>query len=113
MQAGPVAISIYSGLWEFYGSGIFACSSQGRSVDHAVLLVGYTANYWIVKNQWGSSWGIDGYIHVTRNTSANCNIGYSAHIIQGNGDSTNDRYFVVGETGLNTSSSNSSSKSVF
>ena len=68
------------------------------TVDHAVLLVGYTESYWIVKNQWGTSWGLSGYIHVTRDRNYNCAIGYSAHIMKGTGDQTNDKYFVYGAT---------------
>jgi hypothetical protein len=59
-------------------------------VDHAVLLVGYTSEYWIVKNQWGRGWGLNGFIHITRNRTANCNIGKSVHRIKGNGNTTND-----------------------
>lgn len=39
------------------------------NLNHAVTIVGYGArgnlppiNYWIVRNQWGSSWGQIGYI---------------------------------------------------
>ena len=76
---GPVAISIASSGWSSYGSGVFQCSSSAP-VDHAVLLVGYTSSYWIVKNQWGSSWGEDGYIRVARGSN-DCKIGTSAHIL--------------------------------
>lgn len=40
-----------------------------------MLLVGYTETEWIVKNQWGEDWGIDGYIYITRNAKYNCGIG--------------------------------------
>lgn len=56
LQNGPIAISIASSNWVSYKSGIFSCRSTDP-IDHAVLLVGYTPNYWIVKNQWGSKWG--------------------------------------------------------
>lgn len=32
------------------------CKPNGTE-DHAVLLVGYTPEYWLVKNQWGDTWG--------------------------------------------------------
>lgn len=49
-------------------------------MDHAVLLVGYSPEYWIVKNQWGKDWGEDGYIRITKSRidDANCFIGTSA-----------------------------------
>lgn len=59
-------------------------------MDHAVLLVGYTADYWIIKNQWGSRFGINGYIHISRNRSVNCKIGWSAHMMKGNGNNSDD-----------------------
>ncbi len=48
-------------------------------MNHAVLLVGYDESKWIIKNQWGKSWGEKGYIYVTRNTLRNCKIGVAVH----------------------------------
>ncbi len=42
--------------WDDYGSGIFRCKKDSK-INHAVLLVGYTSSYWIIKNQWGKDWG--------------------------------------------------------
>jgi C1A family cysteine protease len=58
----PVAAMVDATNWATYKSGIF--SSCGVSLNHAVLIVGYTSSYWIVKNSWGPSWGIGGYIHL-------------------------------------------------
>lgn len=43
--------------------------------DHAVLLVGYTPEYWIVKNQWGENWGEKGFIRISRHPEHNCLMG--------------------------------------
>jgi C1A family cysteine protease len=54
----PVSISIDArgSDFQFYSSEIFT-GPCGRSLNHAVLPVGYGtsngANYWIVKNSWG------------------------------------------------------------
>lgn len=79
LQEGPVAISVASGGWETYSSGVFSCSLSA-GVDHAVLLIGYTPSAWIVKNQWGPTWGDNGYMYISRGAN-DCQIGTSAHIM--------------------------------
>ena len=56
LQDGPVAIIVSASDWQNYGSGVFSCSSDAE-VNHAVLLIGYTEEYWMIKNQWGDQWG--------------------------------------------------------
>lgn len=38
-------------------------------LDHCVQLVGYKTSgdkpYWMVRNSWGTGWGVDGYIHLS------------------------------------------------
>ncbi|XP_064645191.1 procathepsin L-like [Lineus longissimus] len=78
---GPIAISIDASHSSFqqYRSGVYyesQCSS--KSLDHAVLVVGYGtdngSDYWLVKNSWGTTWGDNGYIKMARNRDNNCGV---------------------------------------
>nr|AJF94916.1 cathepsin L7 [Nephilengys cruentata] len=78
---GPISVIIDACHNTFinYKSGIFdepKCRTDIPS--HAVLVIGYgTENgkdYWLVKNSWGTSWGIDGYIMMARNKNNQCGI---------------------------------------
>ena len=42
----------------------------GRHGRHAMLMVGYTGNFFILKNSWGSDWGDQGYCYVPKNVLA-------------------------------------------
>jgi len=74
---GPVAIAFQvAGDFQSYRSGVYdstRCRSGPMDVNHAVLAVGYGTDaasskpYWIVKNSWGTSFGIQGYFYMVRN----------------------------------------------
>lgn len=54
LNYGPLPIGIATDLfWYYYSSGVYECP-ESAEIDHAVLLVGYTADTWIIKNEWGT-----------------------------------------------------------
>jgi C1A family cysteine protease len=69
LEQQPVSVSIEAdkSVFQSYQSGVFSSSQCGTSLDHAVLLVGYSTgtsegDYFILKNSWGTSWGDAGYM---------------------------------------------------
>jgi C1A family cysteine protease len=65
----PVVVCIDAGKWQGFRGGIFGAQDCTNSVNHAVLLIGYTSEYWIIKNSWGSWWGEQGFIRLAMGNS--------------------------------------------
>jgi C1A family cysteine protease len=67
---GPVSVAIEADqqAFQLYKSGVFDAAC-GTKLDHGVLVVGYTSDYWIVKNSWGATWGSAGFINMKRGVS--------------------------------------------
>jgi len=65
-QVVSVSISLSSsGGFMFYSRGIFD-SDCGTGEGHAIAIVGYGADYWIVRNSWGAGWGQGGHIYMKK-----------------------------------------------
>ena len=62
LRLRPIGVAVDAQKWNHYASGIFNNCKQ--SLDHNVLLVGYTTEYWKIKNSWTTAWGENGYIRL-------------------------------------------------
>ena len=71
IAAGPVSVAIEADtfVFQFYSGGILNSSKCGTDLDHGVIAVGYGVDaskgeYYIVRNSWGASWGLKGYVNI-------------------------------------------------
>merc|ERR1740138_1972327 len=79
VSAGPVSVAIEADQRAFqtYKSGTLSAAC-GTKLDHGVLAVGYGDDYWIVKNSWGATWGMKGYIQLKRGVGKSGECGIAA-----------------------------------
>jgi len=89
-QVGPISVGIDAAhkSFQMYKKGLYVernCSSI--HLDHGVLAVGYeqkmdadgkSRGHWIVKNSWGTTWGMDGYINMAKDHNNMCGIATQA-----------------------------------
>jgi cathepsin F len=68
---GPPSVCLAAETWNSYTGGVLSTAACTGSTDHCVQAVGYTLQssttptaYWVVRNSWGTSWGIQGYIYL-------------------------------------------------
>jgi C1A family cysteine protease len=80
-QPVSIAVDAAGSQWQLYKSGVFNVPSCGTQLDHGVLLVGYGTDagtdYWKIKNSWGATWGIEGYMHMKQGENM-CGLANSA-----------------------------------
>jgi len=72
----PVSVGIQANqlVFKFFKGGVIK-SMCTTLINHAVLVVGYDVikgtEAFIVKNSWGPKWGVDGYVYISTDGSAN------------------------------------------
>ncbi|OCT69043.1 hypothetical protein XELAEV_18040351mg [Xenopus laevis] len=79
---GPVSVAInFTKTFRSFTTGVYTdnkCETLLGLQNHAVLVVGYgkenDEDYWLVKNSYGTGFGVGGYIKMRRNYRNHCGI---------------------------------------
>ncbi|XP_057379758.1 uncharacterized protein LOC130702106 [Daphnia carinata] len=81
----PVAMNVVPSLYS-YASGVYSDTAcDGPNVNHGVVVVGWGVlngkKFWMVRNSWGTNWGLAGYFRIQRGVNK-CNIEtYPAYVV--------------------------------
>jgi len=71
-QPTSVAIDASQNVFQYYTSGVIT-TGCGTTLDHAVVAVGYgtsgSTNYFMVRNSWGTSWGMAGFVMIGQSST--------------------------------------------
>lgn len=74
IQPLSIGIEADEDAFQYYKTGIIS-EGCGTNLDHGVLVVGYGseegADFWIVKNSWGTWWGDKGFVRISALTGTN------------------------------------------
>ena len=74
---GPISVAVTakSHAFKFYKTGILGKKKCDGKIDHGLLAVGWGKldgtgeEYFLVKNQWGTAWGENGYAKIGINNA--------------------------------------------
>jgi len=65
----PLSVCVDASTWSYYNGGVL--KTCGDSIDHCVQITGFDTiddtPVWVVRNSWGTDWGVGGFIYVPRN----------------------------------------------
>jgi len=67
IMSSPLSVCVDASNWSSYTSGIYPASDCTTNLDHCVQAVGVGSDgngnsYWIVRNSWDVTWGMNGFI---------------------------------------------------
>lgn len=85
MEKGSISIGIHAGSGMMgYKGGVWKAKFCGKRLNHAVNIVGWGEDkgepFWLIRNSWGSSWGEDGYMRISRG-SGRCGLNEACTIV--------------------------------
>jgi len=74
----PFSVCVDASTWQFYTGGVMTKAQCGSlsSPDHCVQMVGFNSDasdpYWILRNSWGTGWGLSGHIWIEMGANDPC-----------------------------------------
>lgn len=75
---------------ESWPNGIYKYNGKGAKLGaHAVVIVGWGPDYWIIRNSWGTDWNEKGFFRAYDGLHGNQNVGFD-HCAQLQGGGDND-----------------------
>jgi cathepsin X len=107
-KRGPVAATVNALPIENYTGGVFDKTSDSKSTDHIVSIIGwgYDSNtqkkHWIVRNSWGEYWGEMGFFRIEMGSNL---LGIESAIAWATPGSWTDHNTPCNEDGSNCASS--------
>lgn len=98
LNNGPVIASVDASqpVFIYYSGGILNSYSCKKNYNnHWVVIVGYSTDYYIIRNSWGNSWGLEtlstgesgkGYAYLSRHGDGNgiCGVQMQPRIVTTN-----------------------------
>merc|ERR1711879_766231 len=105
-EYGPISICVDSSGFDDYTGGVITyeeCGGENYQIDHCIQLVGFNWKaekpYWIVKNSWSTSWGLNGYAYLEYGKNTCGVASHAAYpILNGTCDATSEAYPILNRT---------------
>ena len=82
-KRGPISCGVaVTAEFEKYTDGIFEDTTGAKDIDHSISVVGWGVEngkkYWLVRNSWGTYWGMKGFFKIVRGVD---NLGIEEYFI--------------------------------
>jgi hypothetical protein len=71
LAKGPVAVAINALHMQNYHSGVFSDCRTYENPTQGALLVGQTSSIWKVQMNFGTTWGVSGYVYLAPGNTCN------------------------------------------